>query len=432
MVIQGTAIPNLMIEVAGIMICIFAQILIWFGIAKQEISRRIMSYAFGLMLVYNLCLLFLEFRQIIPLPFRRMYVLLFDFGSYIFPEIAAYFISLYIVRIISKTEAEYRKGFRALSAFLLVQILILLIAQITGNLVIVDRAGRYSNGRVAGLGYVMIMIYMLTDMILMILYGSVITKSQRKAIITYLSLPILSLFFRGLCPGVYLVALASCISMMLMLILNVVEQTSIMKKQERDNEQLKVDLMLSQIQPHFLFNVLYVIQEICLIDAETASKAIGDFSRFLRHNMDSISINAPIPFIEELEHVKHYVSLQQLRFGEALQIEYDLQCMDFTIPTLTLQPLVENAIRYGVRRSEDGIGTVTIRTMESPDNYKIHVIDDGPGFMVDQIPDDGMSHMGINNVNDRLKRVCGGELVIDSVLGRGTDAVITIPKKLSH
>jgi sensor histidine kinase YesM len=106
--------------------------------------------------------------------------------------------------------------------------------------------------------------------------------------------------------------------------------------------------------------------------------------------------------------------------------------MDFTIPTLTLQPLVENAIRYGVRRSEDGIGTVTIRTMESPDNYKIHVIDDGPGFMVDQIPDDGMSHMGINNVNDRLKRVCGGELVIDSVLGRGTDAVITIPKKLSH
>lgn len=216
--------------------------------------------------------------------------------------------------------------------------------------------------------------------------------------------------------------------MMIMLISLISEQSAILMRQERDNEQLKVDLMLSQIQPHFLFNVLYVIQEICLIDSEKASTAIGDFSRYLRHNMDSISINTPIPFMEELAHVKHYVFLQRLRFGDSLQIEYDLQCTDFSMPTLTLQPLVENAIRYGVRKSEDGKGTVTIRTREYPDYYKIHVIDDGPGFVVNTLPDDGMSHLGIKNVNDRLRRVCGGELIIDSRLGKGTDAVIIIPK----
>ena len=148
------------------------------------------------------------------------------------------------------------------------------------------------------------------------------------------------------------------------------------------------------------------------MDAETASKALSDFSRYLRHNMDSISINRPIPFKEELEHVRHYVSLQQLRFGDALDVRYELRCMEFELPTLTLQPLVENAIRYGVRKSADGEGTVTIRTEEFPDHYEVHVIDDGPGFVPDQLPEGGMSHMGLKNVRGRLERICGGELNI--------------------
>ena len=214
-----------------------------------------------------------------------------------------------------------------------------------------------------------------------------------------------------------------------MLVVVADEQSKSLRKQERDNEQLKVDLMLSQIQPHFLFNVLYVIQEICLIDAEVASKAISDFSRYLRHNMDSLTINRPIPFSEELEHVRHYVSLQQLRFGDALDVRYELNCTDFELPTLTLQPLVENAIRYGVRKSKDGEGTVTIRTQEFPDRYEVHVIDDGPGFIPDQLPDDGMSHTGIRNVRERLGRICGGELKVVSEEGKGTDAAIILPGK---
>ena len=277
----------------------------------------------------------------------------------------------------------------------------------------------------------MVNIYMVLDVTLLIIYGNILTRSQWNAIMTYLTLPILSLFFRRMVPGVYLMALASCISMMIMLILIVHEQTEILRKKERDNEQLKVDLMLSQIQPHFLFNVLYVIQEICLIDAETASQAISDFSRYLRHNMDSISINKPIPFEDELDHVRHYVSLQQLRFGDALQVEYDIGPSDFRMPTLTLQPLVENAIRYGVRKSEEGAGTVKIRTLENYEYYKIHVIDDGPGSVPDRQQDDGMSHMGIKNVRERLHRVCGGDLFIFSKPGKGTDAMILVPKNNS-
>ena len=401
MVFQGTAIPNLIIEIAGIMICLFALITIWYGPNRYTAAKRYMTVAFGSMLAYNICLLFLEFTQATPGGSWRTGVLLSGFGTYLFPLITAYFISLFVAEMVGESEEQRRWLFHVLSILMAVEGIAILAAQITGNLVLADEAGRFSYGAASVMGYLVTSAFMVIDMLMILRLGQNLTLRQRIAFIAYLSLPILSLLIRRFWPGVYVVALSTCISMMIMLIVVVDEQSKSLRQQELDNEQLKVDLMLSQIQPHFLFNVLYVIQEICLVDAETASKAISDFSRYLRHNMDSISINRPIPFKEELEHVRHYVSLQ---------------------------PLVENAIRYGVRKSADGEGTVTIRTEEFPDHYEVHVIDDGPGFVPDQLPEDGMSHMGLKNVRGRLERICGGELNIQSEPGKGTDAAIVLPK----
>ena len=145
--------------------------------------------------------------------------------------------------------------------------------------------------------------------------------------------------------------------------------------------------------------------------------------------MDSITIRTPIPFEEELEHVGHYVSLQQLRFGEKLEVQYDLGCTDFKMPTLTLQPIVENAIRYGVRMAPKGRGKVLVRTIEHPDCYEIDVIDNGPGFDVNKVPNDGMSHTGLKNVRERLAQVSGGELTVTSAPGEGTTVRMIIPKE---
>ena len=145
--------------------------------------------------------------------------------------------------------------------------------------------------------------------------------------------------------------------------------------------------------------------------------------------MDSLSINSPIPFANELEHTKHYVYLQQLRFGEALRVKYDLACTEFYLPTLTLQPIVENAVRYGVRKTSTGEGTVTIRTREYPGYYEIMVIDNGPGFDPNVSKEDGLSHMGLKNVRERLQRICDGKLEIWSELGKGTVVTMILPKK---
>lgn len=194
------------------------------------------------------------------------------------------------------------------------------------------------------------------------------------------------------------------------------------------NQQYQI--MFSQIQPHFLFNCLTVIRATYHSDIEKGDDAILQFSNFLRYNMDSLSKNSLVPFEKELEHVKEYVALQLLRFRDSLEVIYDLKCTDFELPVLTLQPIVENAIRHGARQKEDGVGRVTVTSSEEENYYIIQVVDNGPGFDTTQKPKDGRSHVGIENVNDRLNSIVGGKLRIDSVKDHGTTVTIIIPKSI--
>ncbi len=191
----------------------------------------------------------------------------------------------------------------------------------------------------------------------------------------------------------------------------------------------RVQIMLSQIKPHFLYNALGAIEELCDSDPPKAKEATVKFSEYLRGNMNAISAEGMIPFERELSHTKMYLELEKLRFEDALRIMYDIGCTDFSIPALTLEPIVENAVRHGVRAKPDGRGTVAIATEETENDYQVIVTDDGPGFDPDAIPNDGQPHVGIRNVRDRLETVCGGSLQIESEHGRGMKTIIRIPKK---
>jgi len=190
--------------------------------------------------------------------------------------------------------------------------------------------------------------------------------------------------------------------------------------------QNQISIMLSQIQPHFIYNSLTAIRELCLIDPKKAYETVDEFSTYLRGNLDSLTINKPIPFEKELSHVKTYLSLERKRFGDNLNIVYDINAFYFTIPALTLQPIVENAVRHGVTKREDG-GTVMISTEETETEAIITVKDDGVGFDLSRHKDEYL-RVGIENVRSRLTVMCGGSLQIDSKPGIGTTAVITIQK----
>jgi len=196
---------------------------------------------------------------------------------------------------------------------------------------------------------------------------------------------------------------------------------------ERELTQKQISVMLSQIQPHFLYNSLNAIQELCATDPETARQAVIEFSGYLRGNLDSLAFTQPIAFERELSHVETYLALEKKRFQHKLQIKYDITVRNFTLPVLTLQPIVENAVRHGVTKRSKG-GTVTISTAETKMAYTITVTDDGAGFDKGIKKGDGRTHVGIENVRSRLASMCGGALEIESTPGAGTTVIIIIPK----
>lgn len=189
-------------------------------------------------------------------------------------------------------------------------------------------------------------------------------------------------------------------------------------------------IMLSQIQPHFLYNSLNSIYYLCGKDPDAARQAISDFSDYLRGNMASLSRKCPITFSEELKHLKIYLSLEKMRFDDKLNIVYDIQTEDFMIPALTVQPIVENSVKYGICSSEKG-GTVRILSRELADRFEVEITDDGIGFDVNEKKNDGRTHVGIENVRNRLKKMVNGTLEITSEKGKGTIAVIKIPKEVN-
>lgn len=201
------------------------------------------------------------------------------------------------------------------------------------------------------------------------------------------------------------------------------------RQMKQELVESKMAIMLSQIQPHFLYNSISSIQELCLSEPKKAHDALAQFAHFLRGNMDSLSSKDLIPFEQELKHVKNYLALEEIRFEERLNVEYKIEKDGFFLPPLTLQPIVENAVRYGISKKREG-GTITICTKETEKEIIITVLDDGVGFDVNKLgkQQDNRSHIGMENVKNRLNTQCNGRMEIESRIGEGTKVCMFLPK----
>lgn len=194
-------------------------------------------------------------------------------------------------------------------------------------------------------------------------------------------------------------------------------------------QESRISIMLSQIQPHFLYNTLNSIYQLCETNPMRARSMVNSFAEYLRNNLSSLDEPGLISFKTELAHINTYLDIEKIRFEDTLEINYDIQCVDFLLPVLTVQPIVENAVKHGTSKKRGG-GTVTISTKESDEYYIITVSDTGCGFDTTQKKNDGKRHIGIENVRQRLLNMCGGVLTIESEVGVGTIATIKIPKEV--
>lgn len=395
---------------------------------------------FAAVFVYNLCNMIDLCFGAMPTTFSYYCIRIGVLGYYTAGE----FQTLLFLYVIKKHIAE-ELGSPVLKklvfAFQLLQIpnfFLLLITPFTESLYYINADNEYERSW----GY---WVWQTITIITFVFIASVIIVNWRKIssmlkriTVTATFFPMIALLASPFLPGVSLNNIMVAITALIMFMIYEKNKTEVtikygyelekakteLAEKRLDLEEAKSQTLMAQIQPHFINNSLMAIRSQCREYPEVY-ESITNFSRYLRSNFEALGDTRRILFEQEMENIEAYLSLEQRNFGDRLSIEYDIDCDDFLIPPLSVQPLVENAVRHGIGTRERG-GTVTISAHKLTDTAVIEIKDDGVGSSNITDKQTERKGIGIDNVRRRLRSMTDGELEIISN-ENGTTARITVP-----
>ena len=197
-------------------------------------------------------------------------------------------------------------------------------------------------------------------------------------------------------------------------------------RQQREIAHQRASIMVLQMRPHFIFNTMMSIYYLCAQDSKKAQQVTLDFTSYLRKNFSAIASENTIPFANELEHTRAYLAVEQVQFEDGLFVEYDTPHTRFRVPPLTLQPIVENAVKHGMDPDSAPL-CICIRTRETDAGHEITVEDNGPGFAQANM-DESEPHIALANIQQRLEIMCGGKLTVMLREGGGTVVKVILPE----
>ena len=197
-------------------------------------------------------------------------------------------------------------------------------------------------------------------------------------------------------------------------------------RQQREIAHQRASIMVLQMRPHFIFNTMMSIYYLCAQDSKKAQQVTLDFTSYLRKNFSAIASENTIPFANELEHTRAYLAVEQVQFEDSLFVEYDTPHTRFRVPPLTLQPIVENAVKHGMDPDSAPL-RICIRTRETDAGHEITVEDNGPGFAQTNM-DESEPHIALANIQHRLEIMCGGKLTVMPREGGGTVVKVILPE----
>ena len=194
-------------------------------------------------------------------------------------------------------------------------------------------------------------------------------------------------------------------------------------RQQWEIARQSAGIMALQMRPHFIHNTLMSIYYLCKQDPAEAQRVTLDFNNYLEKNLNALASDETIPFSEELEHTVAYLNVEQALYDENLFVEYDTPHTAFRVPPLTLQPIVENAVKHGLDPDSEPL-FISVQTRKTDSGSEIIVSDNGPGF---EPADDDKPHIALANIRQRLKMMCRGEMRIMQREGKGTVVKLIIP-----
>lgn len=364
-----------------------------------------------------------------------------NFLVFLFSDIILLLYHAYVCNCIFEKDSQEKKNSIRVKLVVLIcltAIFLIIMSQFTNLYYYIDADNYYHRNSAYFISLFLPMAGMLTDLSLLFRYRKNISRELLLAMVSYIVLPFIAAIILLFYYGISLINLAIGISMILMFVETMIEQSKKaaqkerllaehdrqLAQKERELTDSRIASMMSQIRNHFIFNTLGAISGYCKIDPVKADDALMKFSRYLRRNMSWLEEKGMIPFENELKQVEDYVYLEKMRFGGRFEFGEDLDELNFAIPPLTVQPLVENAVKHGLTKPGKQ-GSVCLMTSREPDAILIQVIDDGVGFKPEEL--EKSTSIGLKNVRYRLEHLAGATLEIESTPGEGTRAMIRIP-----
>ena len=418
---------NIALDVCGVILTLIP---IFYLLSGKRYKQRLNQYFLGIC-VSNIFMIFGNLTdwmfQSANTLWEKRIVLLGSALFYAASALVLYFFACYIVEYMHLGKRSRSICLFSVSAACAVQLFFALSSPFTGAYFYVTRHG-YQRGE-------WFIISQLIPLYCYFLFAALVVSQRRKLtwrdvtfFLLYIFVPLGGGAVQMLHRGIAVVNIGVSSALLFIFIHIQFENEIVLRMREKELTEQNIDIMLSQIQPHFLYNSLGAIYHLCEVDPANAKTAIQKFSDFLRANMDSLKSREPIPFEKELDHVMNFLYPERQRFGGRLRVSCQIEERGFLIPPLTLQPLVENAIQHGILHRKEG-GTIQIRTEKLGRCFLVTIADDGVGIVASgQLPNLGNhAHIGISNVRSRLQEMVHGSLEIRSS-SQGTTVTMWIPQ----
>ena len=287
----------------------------------------------------------------------------------------------------------------------------------------VDEMGHYvrNENTTTTVLYLLFPVLSFVAIVAAVLFAKGVEKMVKASFIIYTLFPMVGVLLDHFIHGLSVTYIGLVLSILII-------YANIYLQKQKMIERQKNALMISQINPHFMYNTMSTIAEMCEISPKKAKQLTVEFSSYLRQNLNTLTSEELVPFEQELKHIECYLNIEKARFGDRLNVIYSIQSLDFAVPVLSIQPLVENAVKHGITKRSRG-GTVKILAYATDQSHIVEITDDGIGFDTSKAPNDGRAHIGLNNVKSRLRTACKGKIDVKSTVGVGTRVTIEIPGK---
>lgn len=297
------------------------------------------------------------------------------------------------------------------------------IAQFTTDFYYIAPDNQFQIGKWYPLPIALLILIMTLNLAGVIRRRKKVTKKNFYAFLLFL-LPLISaLIVHIFRPDFLILDICIGISVFSMFIIILSDYRERQLELQQETIRQKASITVLQMRPHFIYNTMMSIYYLCSQDAEKAKQVTLDFTTYLRKNFTAIARDGTIPFSEELEHTRAYLAVEQASYEDDLIVEYDTPHIRFHIPPLTLQPIVENAVKHGMDPDLPPL-CIAIRTRETKDGSEIIVEDNGPGF---EPAEDAEPYFALSNIKQRLEMMCHGRMITTPREGGGTVVKVIIP-----